>query len=86
MKEKIPQQLDFLEQQDAADPDFIPPKEVEAWRLRQMGENIARLAEFDYKKEAARKNIIYKKALAKIKKILQEETNKEKNLKPNISK
>jgi hypothetical protein len=71
MKEKIPQQLDFIEQQDAADPDFIPRKKDEAWRLRQMGEDVARLAELDYKKEAARKNIIAKKALAKIKRILQ---------------
>lgn len=70
-KEKIPQQLDFLEQQDASDPDFIPSKKGEAWRLRQMGEDIARLAELDYKKEAARRNIIKKKAIAKIKKKLE---------------
>lgn len=72
MKEKIPQQLDFLEQQDAAEPDYIPPKEIEAWRLRQMGEDVKRLAEFDYKKEAVRKRIIAKKELVKIKKILEE--------------
>lgn len=72
MKEKPPQQLDFLEQQDATDPDYIPPKEIEAWRLRQMGEDVKRLAEFDYQKEAARKRIIAKNELAKIKKMLEE--------------
>lgn len=71
MKEKNPQQLDFLEQQDAADPDYIPPKEIEAWRLRQMGEDVKRLAEFDYRKEAARRKIIAKKAWAEIKKKLE---------------
>lgn len=78
MKERIPQQLNFLEQQDATDPDFIPSKETEAWRLRQSGEDVARLAEFDYKKEAARKNIIAKKSLAKIKQILQKKAGDEK--------
>lgn len=65
-------QMDFLEQQDAAHPDFIPSKKDEEWRLRESGEDIARLVELDYKKEAARKKIIARKNLEKIKKMLEE--------------
>lgn len=66
------EQMDFFERQDSAEPDFIPLKKDEEWRLRQSGEDIARLAEFDYKKEVARKKIIVRKTFAKIKKMLEE--------------
>ncbi len=59
--------MDFLKQQDAADPDFIPSEEDEKWRLEQEGEEIKRLHFLDAKKESARRNKIAKRQLKEFK-------------------
>lgn len=68
--------MDFLKQQDAADPDFIPSEKDEKRRLEQGGEKIRRLHFLNYNKESARRKAITKRYLAKIKKDLEEKNKK----------
>ncbi len=64
--------MDFLRQEEARDPDFIPSKEDEKWRLEQGGEDIKRLHFLDPKKESARRMKIAMRNLKKIKERLEE--------------